>query len=199
MPLLLLRVVNVDDDVWRLLLLLREIVELVCAPQTSRSQIMYLNRLVKLYVEERVHLSPNSPVRPNQHHYLLHYPWLILQFGSLIHVWTMRMESKHSFFKRCVRITHNFINVIKTSSETHQLNQAFLSTGPLVYDGANPQKSAPCYMHHYNDPKQLLLRALSMSRTCMSSSVLLIQCPFLAKYCYVHQIEQQAVAQQFQL
>jgi hypothetical protein len=82
-----------------------------------------------------MHLFPNSPVRP-KHHYLLHYPWLILQSGPLIHVWTMRMESKHSFFKRSIRSTHNFINVTKNLTETHQLNQAFLSSGLLLCDGA---------------------------------------------------------------
>jgi adenosine/AMP kinase len=72
LPLFLFTVVNVDDDAWRLLLLLREIVELVCAPKISKNQILYLNRLVKLYLEDRVHLFPDCPVRP-KHHYLLHY------------------------------------------------------------------------------------------------------------------------------
>jgi len=53
-------------------------------------------------------------------------------FGPLIHVWTMRMESKHSFFKRCARNSHNFINISKTLAETHQLNLAYLSSGPTL-------------------------------------------------------------------
>ena len=54
-------------------------------------------------------------------------------FGPLIHVWTMRMESKHSFFlKRCAINSHNVINITKTLAETHQLNLAFLSSGPTL-------------------------------------------------------------------
>ena len=133
LPTLLCDVVDVSDEAWQLLLLLREIVELICAPKVSFAQILYLNRLVNLYVEERLKLFPADPLRP-KHHYLLHYPWLIQMYGPLIRVWTMRMESKHSFFKRSARSSHNFVNITKTLSETHQLNQAFLSTGSLVFD-----------------------------------------------------------------
>jgi len=73
-------------------------VELVCAPKLSQMQVLYLNRLVYAYVEERAHLFPMVALRP-KHHYLLHYPWLIMQFGPLIRVWTMRLDSKHSFFQ----------------------------------------------------------------------------------------------------
>jgi hypothetical protein len=48
------------------------------------------------------------------------------------------MESKHMYFKRCIRTMHNFINVTKTVSETPQLNQAFLSTALLLRDFAEP-------------------------------------------------------------
>lgn len=48
----------------------------------------------------------------------------------------MRLESKHSSFKRCCRTKHSYINVTKTLSEFHQLNQALVSTGNLVCDGA---------------------------------------------------------------
>jgi len=99
LPLLLFNVVEVSSECWKLLLLLREVVEVVCAPKVSHAQVLYLNRLVQLYVEERVRLFPMVALRP-KHHYLLHYPWLITMFGPLIRVWTMRLESKHSFFKR---------------------------------------------------------------------------------------------------
>jgi len=75
-PLLLFGVVDTSSDAWKLLLLLREIVELVCAPKISLSQILYLNQLVLLYVEERLHQFPSFSLRP-KHHYLLHYPRLI--------------------------------------------------------------------------------------------------------------------------
>jgi len=48
------------------------------------------------------------------------------------------MESKHAFFKRTVLITQNFINVTKTLSEIHQLNQAYLSSGVQMHDAIEP-------------------------------------------------------------
>jgi len=84
-------------------------------------------------VEDRSKLFSSVPLRP-KHHYLLHYSWLTQMFGPLIRVWTMRMESKHYFFKRCARSCRNFINITKTLSETHQLSQAFLSSGSVVCD-----------------------------------------------------------------
>ena len=131
LPVILHDVVDVDHEAWHLFLLLKELVELVCAPKVSTAQVLYLNRLVKEYLETRLKLFPSVPLRP-KHHYLLHYPWLIQMFGPLIHVWTMRMESKHSFFKRCARNSHNFINISKTLAETHQLNLAYLSSGPTL-------------------------------------------------------------------
>ena len=131
LPLLLCDTVNVQTEAWKLLLLLRETVELICAPKLSVAQVWYLNRLIRQYVEDRHQLFPSVPLRP-KHHYLLHYPWLIQMFGPLIGVWTMRMESKHSFFKRCARSCRNFINITKSLSETHQLNQAYLSSGARV-------------------------------------------------------------------
>jgi len=133
LPILLHNVVCASNEEWQLLLLLREIVELVCAPKITLTQILYLSRLVMLYIEDRLRLFPHVPLRP-KHHYLLHYPWLITKFGPLIHVWTLRMESKHSFFKRCIRSTQNFINANRTLAETHQLKQALIASGAVLFD-----------------------------------------------------------------
>jgi len=130
-PFFLYDAVDVQNDAWKMLMLLSDIVELICAPQISMAQILFLNRLILQYVEDRAKLFPSVSMRP-KHHYLLHYPWLIQMFGPLMRVWTMRMESKHSFFKRCACACQNFINITKTLSDTHQLSQAFLYSGSLV-------------------------------------------------------------------
>jgi hypothetical protein len=52
----------------------------------------------------------------------------------------MRLESKHSFFKRSGRTAQNFINVGKTLSVTHQLYQSYLSTGQMVSDDGELSK-----------------------------------------------------------
>jgi len=66
--------------------------------------------LVEDYVDRRLCLFPHVGLRP-KHHYLLHYASLTAKFGPLMHLWTMRFESKHSYFKRCIRYSRNFVNV----------------------------------------------------------------------------------------
>ena len=123
-------IVNYTDDVWQLVLKLREIVQMIVALRISVDQIGYLKCLISEYLYDRKHLFPEQRFIP-KHHYLAHYADLILQFGPLIRVWTMRFESKHKYFKQCVRKCQNFKNACKTVSERHQLLQAYLSTGSL--------------------------------------------------------------------
>lgn len=130
------KVLNASEDMWQLLLALQEIVEFVMAPAISASQVSTLSLLIVHYIQERKRLFPDVPLRP-KHHYLVHYPYLITQFGPLIRTWTLRFESKHCFFKRCVRASGNFINLTKSLAEKHQFLQMYLQcTGlcePPVY------------------------------------------------------------------
>lgn len=49
-----------------------------------------------------------------------------MRLGPLIRLWTMRFESKHSYFKRCVRRSKNFKNVCQTLADNHQLLQSYM-------------------------------------------------------------------------
>lgn len=104
------KVQNADDDVWQLTLLLRDIVDMVCAQKISLSQVAYLEIIIQEYLDSRKCLFPESTLKPKQH-YMRHYPSLILKFGPLIKLWTMRFESKHSYFKRCARHLKNLKNI----------------------------------------------------------------------------------------
>jgi hypothetical protein len=96
------------------------------ARSISIGQIAEMKVCVDDYVERRRLLFPEVPLRP-KHHFLTHYPQLTLQFGPLINLWTMRFESKHQFFKRCIRSSRNFLNVASMLANRHQLLQAYLS------------------------------------------------------------------------
>ena len=48
-----------------------------------------------------------------------------MNFGLLVSLWTMRFEAKHSFFKRVVRHTHSFRNILLSLSVKHQLMVAY--------------------------------------------------------------------------
>jgi len=53
LPMILYDAVCMQSQAWKMLILLREIVELICAPKVSFSQILYLNRLIQEYIEDR--------------------------------------------------------------------------------------------------------------------------------------------------
>lgn len=114
-----------QDNVWQLILQLKDIVNLIGAQQISKAQVTYLDVLIQEYLETRKALFPDINLRP-KHHFLRHYPGRILKFGPLIRLWTMCFESNHSYLKRCTMHLKNFKNLCLTLSEIH-LFQAFLS------------------------------------------------------------------------
>lgn len=120
---------NTQDQVWQLVLKLKEIVELVVSPALKASQVAYLQVLVHEYLTDRKALFP-QPLRP-KHHFLSHYAWNILMFGPLIRLWTLRFESKHSYFKRSARYSQNFINITFTLAQQHQMFQAYCFSGQM--------------------------------------------------------------------
>lgn len=63
---------DAKDEVWQLLLLLREFAEFVCAPKIAESQVAYMKVILDEYLEQRFVLFPNKKFRL-KHHYLLHY------------------------------------------------------------------------------------------------------------------------------
>ena len=139
------RISDLDDEVWQLFLQLREIVEIVCAPKISCGQVAYLNAIISDYLDLRHSLFPDKVLKP-KHHFLAHYPQLIVQFGPLIRLWTLRFESKHTYFKRCARVLHNYKNLCKTLAEKHQLLQAYLSAGVLFPPTVTLHKGVEFYV-----------------------------------------------------
>lgn len=120
--------VQVEDAVYQAILVLRLVVEYVMAPALSHGQVAYMKVLVEDYLERRQTLFPDVKLRP-KHHYMTHYASLTLQFGPLVRLWTMRFESKHQYFKRCMRSSRNFVNVTGMLANRHQMLQAYLSAG----------------------------------------------------------------------
>ncbi|KAK3928952.1 Polycomb protein PHO, partial [Frankliniella fusca] len=106
-----------EDKMWCLYLQLKEIVELVAAPKITLQQVLYLRVLIREYLTELSKLLPEHLV-PKQH-YLLHYPDLILKYGPLIRLFTLRFESKHVFFKNVAKACKNYINITYTLSRKH--------------------------------------------------------------------------------
>lgn len=79
---------------WLLVLLLRHVIELICALAIPADQVADL----KVLIDE---LPCGSP-KP-KHQYFSHYPELITQFGPLALLCTLRLESKLTYFKQCAK------------------------------------------------------------------------------------------------
>jgi hypothetical protein len=114
-----------DSAVWQMFYHLSEIVKFVTAHDISKNQVMYLSELIDTYFFYRKQAFPLSKIRP-KHHYMAHYPSLILLLGPLRIWWALRFEAKHQYFKQCLKAAKCFINPAKTIAESHQLYQSTL-------------------------------------------------------------------------
>ena len=122
------KIKNPHSEVWKCILLLTEISEIIIAPEIHKSFLPYLQEIIDEYLYLRVKLFPLIPLRP-KHHYLSHYAFLLSQFGVLIQVWTLRFEGKHAFFKQMMRILHNYKNLTGSLAIKHELYQMLLRSG----------------------------------------------------------------------
>lgn len=102
-----------EDKVWKMILCMREMCTLICAPSLSFGQVALLQTTIEEYIELRLLLE-----------FLLHYPDQIENFGPLKHLWTLRCESMHSRLKRVAKNTQHYKDVSQTMAEKHQRQQA---------------------------------------------------------------------------
>ncbi|KAE8742971.1 hypothetical protein FOCC_FOCC011401 [Frankliniella occidentalis] len=112
-----------EDEMWQLFLKFKLIVEYVCAPKITISQVLYLKSLIREYLTDVKRLLPQC-LYPKQH-LLMHYPELITIFGPLIRLFTLRFESKHIFFKNVAKACRNFINITYTLSRKYACRFAY--------------------------------------------------------------------------
>lgn len=131
------KIKDFNDPAWKLYLQLKELCENFCGQSFLKTNVPYIKDvLLPLYFQRRSEVLNESkhPYKP-KHHFKNHFPEKMLQWGPLLHIWTMPYEQKHKMFKEVVRQSRNFINVEHTCATRHQLNLAYRSTGPLFPKG----------------------------------------------------------------
>lgn len=121
-----------DCEIWNMVLILRKLVNIVLAFRISADQIAVLRDLLYQYIQIRKDSFSDVKLRP-KHHFILHYPYLIRKFGPLRHLWTLRFESKHKYFKDIIRRSPNFKNILLSLSTKHQLLEALSSNDQNLY------------------------------------------------------------------
>ena len=150
-----------SDQVWQLYLCLKRISELVCAPVIHESQVTYLDTLIEDYLYDLARLDPKK-VKINficKHHYLRHYPALIMVYGPLCHLWTLNFEAKHSWMRQVALTSKNFIHVTQTISEKHQLFFAYQCTGELFPEDLDCSSLAPLDISKLSMPQLLAIQS----------------------------------------
>ena len=124
LPLMVGHNIPEGDKAWEILMLLKDILEIVMSSHFTEELIHFLVCKISEHRELLQQTFPTYKLRP-KHHFIEHYPQLIKTFGPLVDVWTMRFEGKHKFFKKVVHDTHNFKNVAQTLAVRHQKMMAF--------------------------------------------------------------------------
>lgn len=124
LPLLIGNFVPEGEPVWDLLLMLKEIVDLILAPAINTTYISHLADLINDHHTLLKLLFPDIILKP-KHHFLVHYPKLIVEFGPLVACWCMRYESKHLYFKNVAHSIKNFINLPSSFAKKHQQLQCY--------------------------------------------------------------------------
>lgn len=124
LPLMIGFKVPESEPAWHLLMDLKDIVELVVSPFHTDDTIRFLDTKISEHSHRYLQVFPEARVLP-KHHYLEHYPQLIKAFGPLVAMCTMRFEAKHSFFKRVVRHTNCFRNILLSLAVKHQFMLAY--------------------------------------------------------------------------
>ena len=135
LPLIVGKYMTVDNLNWKLFLLLLEILDLLLAPMVSVGQLSFLSELIADHHTLFCELYPDERLK-YKHHRMVHYPTVMLRNGPLSHMWVMRFEAKHGYFKRLAHITCNFRNVCKSLARRNQMRQAAIWLKPSHFESA---------------------------------------------------------------
>lgn len=124
LPILLGDLVPCNLEVWKWFLLLRKICDILLSKSVPIDIVYELKNLISNYLTLRLQLFPHDNLKP-KHHYMVHYPKLILLLGPLVRVWCMRFEAKHRVLLAYGRNCQNKINIPQSLAIKHQLSMTY--------------------------------------------------------------------------
>lgn len=96
-PLLIGDVVNEDDNLWKFVLNLIELLDLLVLSEYTKSDIDNLREHIQFHNKEYTK-NFNDTLKP-KHHLLNHYCRVLQMSGPLKYLWTLPFESKHRQLK----------------------------------------------------------------------------------------------------
>ena len=100
------------DVYWDFYISHKIIIDILFAPSFERGAENYVKVLLEEHNETYLQLF-NEPLKPKQH-LLLHYFLIMIRFGPLLHLWTMRKEGKNKELKGFANDTNSRIDLSLT-------------------------------------------------------------------------------------
>lgn len=88
------------------------------SPTHTDESTGHLDSLIAEHRHRFFSVFPQEKFIP-KHHFVEHYPQLIKTFGPLVSLWTMKFEAKQCYFKKIVRQTSCFCNILKSMATKH--------------------------------------------------------------------------------
>lgn len=129
LPLMVGHCVPQHSEAWAVLLHLLDVTEYSATSLVTGELAATLADLVEEFLAAYFSLFPDATMKP-KFHYLVHYPDLLMEYGPLVNVWTLRFEGKHNYFKELSKLTKNTKNLCKTLARRHEFMQASFRSRP---------------------------------------------------------------------
>lgn len=109
--------IDKECQVWKYYLTLRELVDLILLKMYSKDHSKYLSVIIDEHHSMYKHLF-QVQLKP-KHHFLLHYPSILLKSGPFSNNWSMRFESKHTLMKTVANVMKSRVNLCKSLTIRH--------------------------------------------------------------------------------
>lgn len=122
------------NKVWKLYLLLRQIVSITLQSSVSCNDVELLCNLIEEHHSLYIKLFGET-LKP-KHHNMLHYARIMEIIGPLVHIWTMWFEAKHRPLKQSASTSNNRINLPYTIAMKQQLHLAKLFLDKKIFDSS---------------------------------------------------------------
>lgn len=184
LPVIIGDLIPIENEHWELFVLLREIITIVSSNELHPLSHEQLETNIYEYLSLFTTLFPNS-FKP-KHHFLVHYPRCMKQFGPLWKLCCLRFESKNQEGKGISKSTTSRININKTIAVKHQLflNYRFMTkkasyslfTSKTVKNQlVSDLKYYRQFSHLLEESRGLLMRSLDyMGKTIKKDCILVI-------------------------
>lgn len=111
------------EDSWICIILMLKTVRICYSNVISKNDTIELRKLICCYLETSQKCY-KEPLKPKEH-LMTHYPEIIIKSGPLVHMSTMKYETKHKELTATMKNSNNFQNVTKSISEKIQLKKVF--------------------------------------------------------------------------